>query len=341
MTLKEKLKNSQILLAKRPKGMPTKENFTFKDNPVPQREEGEVLVKTIYLSVDPYMRGRMDDAKSYVKPFELNEMICGGIIGEVILSDSDQLSVGDKVVGTLGWQRYNVIQESKVRKIDETIAPLTAHLSVLGLTGLTAYFGLLDIGQPKEGETVVVSGAAGAVGMIVGQIAKIKGARVVGIAGSDEKTAYLKQELGFDETINYKTSPNMEQTLEEACPNGIDIYFDNVGGPISDAAINLLNEFARIPLCGAISSYNRTDGDLGPRVQTKLIKSRGLIKGFIIGDYADRFNEGIRDLSSWLAEGKLKYEENIVEGFVNVPEAFLGLFKGENLGKQLIKVDEE
>ncbi|WP_373894634.1 NADP-dependent oxidoreductase [Virgibacillus natechei] len=337
----QKLQNQQILLSKRPDGMPTEENFEFKDTVVTAPEDGQVLVRTIYISVDPYMRGRMSDAKSYVEPFKLNEMISGGIIGEVVQSESDQLRAGDKVIGMLSWQNYNVVQSSEVRKIDDTMAPLSAYLSVLGITGLTAYFGLLDIGQPKEGETVVVSGAAGAVGMIVGQIAKAKGANVVGIAGTDQKTTFLKKELGFDSAINYKTVDNMYNALKQECPNGVDVYFDNVGGPISDAVMSLLNDFARIPLCGAISSYNRTDGDLGPRIQPNLIKSRALIKGFVIGDYADRFGEGTGELVNWLSEGKLKYKENIVEGFENVPQAFLGLFKGENLGKQLVKVSEE
>ncbi|WP_163529959.1 NADP-dependent oxidoreductase [Halobacillus ihumii] len=337
----QNLQNQQILLSKRPEGMPTEENFEFKNTAVLAPENGQVLVRTIYLSVDPYMRGRMSDAKSYAEPYKLNEMISGGIIGEVVQSRSDQLSVGDKVIGMLGWQHYNVIEASGVRKVDDTIAPLSSYLSVLGMTGLTAYFGLLDIGNPQEGETVVVSGAAGAVGMIVGQIAKIKGARVVGIAGSDNKTAFLEKELGFDKAVNYKTAGNINDSLKQACPNGVDVYFDNVGGEISDAVMSLLNDFARIPLCGAISSYNRTDGDIGPRIQPNLIKSRSLIKGFIIGDYSDRFDEGIQTLAKWVSEGNLKYEENIVEGFENVPQAFLGLFKGENLGKQLVKVNDE
>ena len=333
-------KNRQVLLTSRPVGMPTQENFKFKDVSVVTPEEGQVVVRTLYLSVDPYMRGRMSDAKSYVPPFQLNEVISGGLVGEITESKSDQFKVGDKVIGMLGWQLYNTVEAKKVTKIDEKIAPVSAYLSVLGLTGLTAYFGLLDIGQPKEGETVVVSGAAGSVGMFVGQIAKIKGARVVGIAGTEEKCDYLKQELGFDAVINYKTTNNLDQDLENACPNGVDVYFDNVGGPISDAVMNLLNVYARIPLCGAISSYNSTDGDMGPRIQTKLIKTRSLIKGFVLSDYADRQSEGLQELGKWLTEGKLKYEETVVEGFDNVIEAFLQLFQGANLGKMLVKVSE-
>lgn len=334
------LKNKQVLLISRPVGMPTQQNFEFKDIPVVEAKEGQVVVRTLYLSVDPYMRGRMNDAKSYVPPYQLNEVIAGGLVGEIVDSKSELFKAGDKVIGMLGWQLYNTVDAKAVTKIDDSIAPVSAYLSVLGLTGLTAYFGLLDIGQPKEGETVVVSGAAGSVGMFVGQIAKIKGARVVGIAGSDDKCDYLKKELGFDATINYKTTENLGQALEEACPNGVDVYFDNVGGAISDAVMSLLNDYARIPLCGAISSYNSTDGDMGPRIQSRLIKTRSLIKGFVLSDYAARQSEGLQELGKWLTEGKLKYEETVVEGFDNVVEAFLQLFQGANLGKMLVKVSD-
>ncbi|MFB9326115.1 NADP-dependent oxidoreductase [Paenibacillus aurantiacus] len=334
------LTSKQILLASRPVGLPTDANFAFREVPVAEPGEGQIVVRSIYLSVDPYMRGRMSDAKSYIAPYGLHEVIVGGVVGEVVASKADGLKAGDHVLGMLGWQTYNVADASAVRKIDGSIAPLSAYLSVLGLTGLTAYFGLLDIGQPKAGETVVVSGAAGAVGMMVGQIAKIHGARVVGIAGTDEKTALLTDKLGFDAAINYKTVSDLQAALAEACPNGVDVYFDNVGGAISDAVMTLLNDHARIPVCGAISSYNSTDGDLGPRVQTKLIKTRSLMKGFVLSDYAARMREGAADLAKWLAAGQLKYEETVIEGLENVPRAFLGLFKGDNVGKQLVKIGE-
>ncbi|TYP78151.1 NADP-dependent oxidoreductase [Paenibacillus methanolicus] len=334
----QQLTSKQIVLASRPVGLPTDANFAYREIPVAEPGEGQVVVRSIYLSIDPYMRGRMSDAKSYIEPYGLNEVIVGGVVGEVVASKAEGLKPGDHVLGMLGWQTYNVVDASAVRRIDGTVAPLSAYLSVLGLTGLTAYFGLLDIGQPKAGETVVVSGAAGAVGMMVGQIAKIRGARVVGIAGTDEKTALLTDKLGFDAAINYKTVPDMRAALAEACPSGVDVYFDNVGGAISDAVMTLLNDYARIPVCGAISSYNVTDGDTGPRVQTKLIKTRSLMKGFVLSDYADRMQEGASALAQWLAAGQLKYEETIVEGFENVPKAFLGLFKGENVGKQLVKI---
>ncbi|OAT85065.1 NADP-dependent oxidoreductase [Bacillus sp. MKU004] len=330
----------QIQLVSRPEGMPEESDFLYKEVDVPHPSQGEVLIKTLYLSVDPYMRGRMSDAKSYVEPFRLNEALSGGVVGEVMESKSEQFKQGDFVVGMLPWQEYSLAGEKEVRSIDPDAAPLSTHLSVLGLTGLTAYFGLLDIGQPKAGETVVVSGAAGAVGSVVGQIAKIKGARVVGIAGSEEKVNYLKETLGFDEAINYKETDDIYSTLKEACPDGVDVYFENVGGEIGDAAISLLNKHGRVPVCGAISSYNKTDRDLGPRVQSKLIKSSALMKGFVVNDYSDRFKEGATELGQWLSEGKLQYEETITEGFDNVTDAFLGLFQGKNLGKQLVKVAE-
>ncbi|KGX91625.1 NADP-dependent oxidoreductase [Pontibacillus halophilus JSM 076056 = DSM 19796] len=330
--------NEQIVLASRPEGMPNEENFRYETVETNRPDEGQVLLKTLYLSVDPYMRGRMSDAKSYVAPFQIDEPLNGTVVAEVIESRSEQLEVGDKVTGFLEWKKFNVADGHTVRKIDDKIAPISAYLSVLGLTGLTAYFGLYDIGEPKEGETVVVSGAAGAVGTIAGQLAKLKGCRVVGIAGSDDKIDYIVNELGFDAGLNYKKSDNLQKELEEACPNGVDVYFDNVGGEISDAVMNLLNTHARIPLCGAISSYNRTDGDLGPRVQTKLIKTRAKIQGFVLNDYQDRFQEGTEFLAQYVQNDQLKYEETIVEGFESVTDAFFGLFQGTNLGKQLVKV---
>lgn len=329
----------QIKLINRPTETPTKENFEIVTASIDSASEGEVVVKTVYISVDPYLRGRMNDAKSYIPPFELNEMISSGIIGQVVQSMSSLFEKGDVVLGSLPWQEYSVVKESAVRKIDHRIAPATAYLSVLGMTGLTAYFGLLDIGKPKENETVVVSGAAGAVGSIVGQIGKIKGTRVVGIAGSDEKVKFLVEELGFDAAINYKTQ-DVAQALREACPNGIDVYFENVGGEISDAIFPLLNNFARIPVCGAISSYNNEQADVGPRVQGYLIKTSSLMQGFTVGNYSSRFGEGAKELATWLKEGKLKYEETLTEGFDHTIDAFLDLFKGANLGKAIVKVSE-
>lgn len=334
------MKNKQIILASRPAGMPLLENFATVDAEVPQPAEGEILVRTRYLSVDPYMRGRMSDRKSYVAPFALNEMMNGGVVGEVVQSRSPEFKPGDIVSGQLPWQLYSVATAEEVRKVDPNLAHVTTALGVLGMPGLTGYFGLLDIGKPREGETVVVSGAAGAVGMTVCQIGKIKGCRVVGIAGSDEKNEYLEHELWVDRTINYKTTADMKQAIKDACPNGVDIYFDNVGGEVSDAVLPFINQAARIIICGQISLYNLEQPDVGPRPQPYLLVKRALMQGFIITDYAPRFGEGIKQLGLWLREGKMKYAENIVEGFENTPRAFLGLFRGENLGKQLVKVED-
>ncbi|CCF12685.1 SA1989 protein [Brevibacillus laterosporus GI-9] len=332
--------NNQILLSSRPVGVPTRDNFTFIKSSIPEVNDNQLLIRTLYLSVDPYMRGRMNDQKSYIPPFQLDQVITGGVIGEVIETKSSKFQVGDVVLGLLGWQNYSVVDAGEVQKIDTNIAPITTALGVLGMPGMTAYFGLLDIGQPQAGETVVVSGAAGAVGMLVGQIAKIKGARVVGIAGSDDKVQYVTEELGFDAAINYKTTPNMQLALEKACPNGVDVYFDNVGGPISDAVLSLINQGARIPLCGQISLYNSEKQDIGPRVQVQLLKKTATMKGFLVTQYTDRYHEGMTQMAQWIKEGKIKYSENIVEGLENVPEAFLGLFTGENTGKQLVKVSD-
>ena len=337
--------NKLILLASRPTGMPTEENFKLVDAEIAEPKDGEILVRTLYLSVDPYMRGRMSDRKSYVAPFSLNEVVTGGAVGEVVASHSDAYQVGDLVTGHLGWQLYSLLNSDQakaaaLRKIDPKLAPVTTALGILGMPGLTAYFGFLDIGNPKEGETVVVSGAAGAVGTVVCQIAKLKGCRVVGIAGSDNKNEYLITELGVDAAINYKTSPNFSQALNEACPNGVDVYFDNVGGEVSDAVMTLINSRARIIICGQIALYNLEKPDVGPRVQPYVLIKSALMQGFIITDYEERFGEGVARLGQWLAEGKLKYAENIVEGFENTPKAFLGLFSGENLGKQLVRVGD-
>jgi NADPH-dependent curcumin reductase CurA len=323
--------------------MPSEDNFKIVDAEMPRPAEGEVLLKTLYLSVDPYMRGRMNEGKSYVAPFELNEVITGGVVGEVVESRSGNFQTGDIVAGYLGWELYSVAKGDEgmpnlLRKIDPALAPVTTALGILGIPGLTAYFGLLDIGRPVAGETVVVSGAAGAVGMVVCQLAKIKGCRVVGIAGSDEKTRYLTGELGVDAAVNYKTSGDLARSLKDACPEGVDVYFDNVGGEISDAVLPLINHGARITICGQISLYNLGRMDVGPRPQLALLVKSALMQGFIISDYAARFAEGLSELGRWLAEGKLKNAENIVEGFENAPRAFLGLFAGENTGKQLVRV---
>jgi NADPH-dependent curcumin reductase CurA len=279
----------------------------------------------------------MREGKSYVAPFELGQVIESAVVSEVVDSHAPSYKFGDLVVAQLGWRTYNVARAEYLMRIIPGVPP-SAALGVLGIPGLTAYFGLLDIGQPKAGETVVVSGAAGAVGMTACQIAKFKGCHVIGIAGSDEKTKYVHDELGVDTTINYKTTSNMLEALKEACPNGIDIYFDNVGGPVSDAVMPLINERARIVLCGQISIYNSDKPEVGIKPQPFLLIRSATMRGFIITQYASRFGEGIGQLAQWFTSGKLKHAETIVEGFENTPEAFIGLFKGENLGKQVVKV---
>ncbi len=333
--------NEYFALASRPAGTPALEHFTVKKEELNMPEDGQLLVKTLYVSVDPYMRGRMKDAKSYSAPYAIGEPITGGSIGRVLHSRADGFKEGDIVAGGWGWQRYGIIDSKACRRIDPELAPITTALGVLGMTGLTAYFGTLRIGNPQPGETLVVSGAGGAVGMIVGQIGKIKGARVIGISGSDEKNRYLKEELRFDEVINYKTDQPLAEALERACPDGIDVYFDNVGGDITDAVIPLLNRNARIPLCGQISLYNQEKPELGPRILPMLLTRTVLLKGFLVGDYAAEQEEGLRELGQWVREGRLKYRENIIDGFDNIPEAFIGLFSGENLGKQLVRVAED
>jgi len=330
------MQNKEIRLDSRPAGMPTLDNFRFAEGEVPKPDDGEVLVRTLYISVDPYLRGRMREGRSYIPPFEVSQVIESGGVGEVVESHAPNVQAGEIVTGMFGWRLYNVVKADDVMKVPPG-APVTTALGVLGMPGLTAFFGLLDIGQPKPRETVVVSGAAGAVGMTVCQIAKIKGCRVIGIAGRDEKNRYLTEELGVDVAINYKTG-DIRQTLKHACPDGIDIYFDNVGGPVSDAVLPLINLGARVIVCGQISIYNMDRPDEGLRPQPYLLVNSALMKGFIVTDYAREYSEGVKQLAQWLSEGKLKYAETIVDGFENTPQAFIGLFSGENLGKQVVKV---
>ncbi|QEC69163.1 NADP-dependent oxidoreductase [Panacibacter ginsenosidivorans] len=327
----------QIVFAARPKGTPTMENFRFENIELPELQECEVLLQGLYYSVDPYMRSKMNDAKSYTPPFRLNQPMEGGVVATVIESRSAKFKTGDLVLGRLPWREQIITSEKNIQKIDTVIAPASYYLGILGMTGLTAYVGLVHIGKPKAGETVVVSGAAGAVGVAVGQIAKILGCRVIGIAGSDEKIKLLKEKFGFDEAINYKTTPDMKSAIAAACPNDVDIYFDNVGGEISDAVIYNINFHARIPLCGQIALYNSTEVPMGPRLQTILLTRSVLMQGFIVSDYQSIFPEGIQHLAQWVKEGKLKFMETIIKGFDQLPNALLGLFKGENTGKMIVE----
>ncbi len=332
--------NRQWTLLSRPAGVPVESNFKLIESPVPSPQPGEVLIKTVYLSIDPYIRGRMRNVKSYVPPFEIGELIDGGIVGRVIESKNEKFQTGDYVMARLGWQDYAVSNGEKLRKLDPDPKYLSAALGVLGMTGLTAYFGLLDLGNPKPGETVLVSSAAGAVGSVVGQIAKLKGCRAVGLAGSDEKVKWITEELGLDAGINYKTEKNIRKAIKESCPNRIDVYFDNVGGPISDAALTQINMKGRILICGQSSLINREEPEMGPRNLLYLLVYRARMEGFLVHDYESRFDEGLKQLTAWVKEGKIKYRETIAEGLENAPKAFIGLFKGENIGKQLVKVSD-
>jgi NADPH-dependent curcumin reductase len=294
-------------------------------------------VKNLWLSLDPYMRGRMSDARSYVKGVDIGEVMVGQTAGEVVASNNKNLKVGDHVLTQLGWQLYGVTREAI--KVDASRVPLSYYLGMLGMPGLTAYFGLKELGQPKPGETVVVSAASGAVGSAVGQIAKIKGCRAVGVAGSPDKCEYVVRELGFDSCVNYKTG-NLVAALKEACPNGIDVYFENVGGDVLRAVMTMLNQNARIPLCGLISEYNATEIGPGPNLRP-LLFNRALIKGFIVSDHMVRLGDFLKDCGGWLRDGRLKYREDVVVGLEKAPEAFIGLLQGKNFGKLLVRVGED
>ena len=330
------LTNRQILLKSRPEAMPDESNFELVERDLPTIIGGQMLRRTLWLSVDPYMRGRMSSAKSYAAPANVGEPMVGGTVSQVIASNDPKFAAGDFVVGFDGWQEYAVGDSKGLRKIDPSLAPLSWYLGILGMPGLTAYVGLLDVGQPKSGETVVVSAAAGAVGSIAGQIAKLMGCRVVGTAGSIDKCAYVMGDLGFDDCINYREE-DLGPALDKACPNGIDVYFDNVGGDVLEAVMRRINVHARITLCGLISQYNDAKPRPGPNLQP-LVTQRASMRGLIVTDHAHRFPDFIRDMSQWLAANKMHYREDVIEGLENAPRAFLGLFEGENFGKRVVKV---
>lgn len=332
------MNTQQIVLAARPKGMPDTSTFRTEAVTLPALADGELLVQPTFFSVDPYMRGRMNAGKSYIAPFSVDQPLEGGAVATVLESKADGFSAGDTVTGMLPWATQSVVPAQSLKKVDASQVPASYYLGILGMPGLTAYFGLLDIGKPKAGETVVVSGAAGAVGILVGQIAKIQGCRVVGLAGSDDKVALLTNEFGFDAVINYKTATDLTKAVADACPDGVDVYFDNVGGDVSDAVVANLNFHARIPLCGQIALYNTTEKPVGPRIQPMLLTRSVLMQGFTIGNYQARFGEGIRQLAAWVTEGKLHYTETTIQGFDKLPEAMLGLFSGQNTGKMIVAV---
>jgi len=329
--------NHQFRLAARPAGLPQRANWSATEEAVREPGQNELLVKILYISLDPAMRGWMNEGKSYIAPVGIGEVMRAGAVGRVIASKNSSFGIGDHVVGALGMQEYAFSDGIGITKVDPRLAPLPTYLGTLGMPGMTAYFGLLDVGQAKSGEMVVVSGAAGAVGMVVGQIGKIKGCRVVGIAGGPEKCRYIVDELGFDAAIDYK-SEDVKKALKQHCPKGVDVYFDNVGGEILDAVLTQLARGARIPICGAISQYNNTTPIIGPSNYLSLLVNRARMEGFVVFDYAPRFAEAAREMAGWMAAGKLKTREDIVEGLSTFPETFLKLFRGENFGKLLIKV---
>jgi NADPH-dependent curcumin reductase CurA len=330
--------NRQITLAARPVGMPKESDFQLKESNVPRPGGGEVLIQSLYLSVDPYMRGRLSGTTNYARGVQLGEVIIGEVVGRVVESNDPRYVPDDIVEGPLGWQEFAVAGAKGLRKIDPSAGPITTALYVLGMPGLTAYFGLLEICRPQPGETVVVSGAAGAVGSLVGQIAKIKKCRAIGIVGSQEKIDFVTHDLGYDGAFNYRTTPDYLAKLKELAPNGVDVYFDNVGGHITDEVMRHLSNRARIAVCGQISQYNSTEEELGPRWLGQLVVKQAKVEGFLVQQFADRYDAALKQLSGWLKEKKLRYREDIVEGIENAPRAFIGMLEGKNIGKQLVKV---
>ncbi len=328
----------RVVLVRRPPGEPAESDFRVEEVPMPEPRHGEALVKVAYLSLDPYQRGRMREAASYAANVGLGEVMTGGVVGEVVASQHPGFKVGDTVEGSLGWQEYAVAPGVALRKVDPSLAPISTANGVLGMPGMTAYFGLLDVGQPKAGETIVVSAASGAVGQVVGQIGKIMGCRVVGIAGGPKKCAFVKDELGFDACLDYKAEKDLDTALKAACPNGIDVYFDNVGGEISDAVFRNLGFFARVALCGSISQYNASSVATGPRLLGTFVGKRVTMRGFIVSDFVNRWAPALRQMGEWVKSGKIKYREDVVQGIDKAPRAFIGMLRGENFGKQLVKM---
>ena len=334
-------KNRQILLASRPTGEPSEENFKLADNEIPKPGPGQMLLRTIYLSLDPYMRGRMDAGPSYAPRVELDEVMVGRSVCEVIESNLQEFGPGDIVLTTSGWQEYSLATIDEVRRVDRSLGPISYALGVLGMPGLTAYTGLLNIGKPHPGETIVVAAASGAVGSVVGQLGKIKGCRVVGVAGGQQKCRFVEEELGFDICIDHR-HPDFGEKLKAACPNGIDIYFENVGGAVFDAVLPLLNNFARIPVCGLIAHYNDAELPPGPDRVSQLMRSilvkRLTLSGFIVTDYLSQYPDFVREMTVWLREGRVKYREDITVGLENAPRELIRLLKGGNFGKKIIRV---
>jgi NADPH-dependent curcumin reductase CurA len=327
----------EIQLAARPQGEPKPSDFRLAEVQVPDPGPGELLVRNRWMSVDPYMRGRMNDVKSYVPPFALDAPLDGGAVGEVVAAGDERFSEGQMVVHQLGWREFAVVPAEQARPVDADLAPASAYLGVLGMPGLTAYVGLLDIAQLRDGETVFVSAAAGAVGSVAGQVAKLHGCPTVGSAGSEEKVAFLKEELGFDAAFNYRDG-DVRKLLNQAAPDGIDVYFDNVGGEHLEAALFALRQQGRVAMCGAISVYNATSPEPGPRNLTMAVGKRLTLRGFIVSDHFDRFPDFAREVGGALAEGKIRYRETVVEGIERAPDAFIGLLRGQNTGKMVVRL---
>ncbi len=339
-----KASNTRILLARRPQGLPVPEDFRIEEAPIPAPREGELLLRILYLSLDPYMRGRMNAGKSYARPVEIGEVMEGGTVAEVVQSRHKEFAPGDIVLSYSGWQSHALSAGAGLRKLDPQEAPVTTALGVLGMPGFTAYAGLLSIGRPRPGETVVVAAASGAVGSAVGQIARIKGARAVGIAGGPEKCAFVRGTLGFDAAID-RRAPDFAARLAEACPEGVDVYFENVGGAVWDAVFPLLNDFARIPVCGLIAQYNAAPPFPGPDrlppVMAQVLTRSLTIRGFIQREFADQRPAFYREMGQWVREGRLRYREDIVDGLERAPEALIGLLQGRNFGKLIVRVAPE
>ncbi|MFB6105797.1 MAG: NADP-dependent oxidoreductase [Halobacteriaceae archaeon] len=324
-------------LASRPEGEPTPENFEMVDREVRDPSGGEVLLRTLYLSVDPYMRGRMRKPHPYAEPWDLGDPAKADLAGEVVASAHDDYEAGDVVTARADWAEYNVVDGDDLTPVAPDL-PVSASLSVVGMPARTAYFGMLDVADPDPGDTVVVSGAAGAVGTVAGQLARLAGARVVGTAGSPEKIEYITEELGYDAGINYRETDDYDAAIEDACPDGVDVYFDNVGGELTDAVWRHLNDFGVVAVCGQIAHYNMAETPTGPRYTDGLFANRARIEGLLVRDWAHRFDEANERLAALVASGEIRYRESVVEGFENAPDAFVGLFAGENVGKQLVKV---
>ncbi|MBC6439816.1 MAG: NADP-dependent oxidoreductase [Rhodospirillales bacterium] len=333
--------NRALTLREYPVGAPGPEHFDLVESPAAEPGDGEVLVRSIYLTVDPYMRGRLRPGPSYAEPQKIGKVMVGEVAGEVVASNADGVAVGDYVAAHIGWQTHGIADCRDLRKLDPAAAPISTALGVLGMPGLTAYFGMLEVLTPRAGDTLVVNAASGAVGSVVGQIGKIAGCRVVGVAGSDEKCDFIIRELGFDAAINHRTTTDMSAAMRETCPDGIDCYFDNVGGPISDAAFENMAMWARVGICGQIAQYNDTEQAMGPRNLRHVLVKRATMRGLLVFDWQARYHEGLARLTRWVQDGRIKYREDIVEGLENAPAAFAGLMEGKNFGKQLVRIGDD